>query len=193
MTLALAGLGLVLTVSLTVLFAKLSPEYQVWNASVIGALALFTAARLGLWPGIVFTVVAIALKDFCLYMLTPWWEPYPLSWVYFTGYVLIGWVLLKRSTSLGLVVVVAFGSGLAFFFVSNFVSWLQQALPYGYSFEGLVNCYISAIPFYRGTLIGDVAFSATFFGAHAVLSRAYFPAERVGVVAETVREKEGEW
>ena len=31
------------------------------------------------------------------------------------------------------------------------------------------------------------------FGAHAVLSRAYFPAERVGVVAEAVRDEEKHW
>ncbi len=43
MTLALAGIGLVLTVTLTTLFAKLPTEYSMWNATVIGALALFAA------------------------------------------------------------------------------------------------------------------------------------------------------
>ena len=61
MTLALAGAGLALTAVLPLVFANLAPEYRVWNLSVIGALALFTAARLGFWPGIAFTAVAIAL------------------------------------------------------------------------------------------------------------------------------------
>src|SRR5437879_6040259 len=86
MTLALAGLGLVLTVVLTRVFAQLPPEDRVWNASVVGALALFTAARLGFCQGVLFTSVALALKDVCLYLSTDWWQPYPLSWVYFTGY-----------------------------------------------------------------------------------------------------------
>ncbi|QJW94558.1 DUF6580 family putative transport protein [Frigoriglobus tundricola] len=184
MTLALAGVALALVVAQTVLFAQLPPEYRVWNASVIGALALFTAARLGFWHGVGLTAAAIALKDLCLYLTTDWWQPYPLSWVYFTVYVLIGWAFLRHSASVGRAVATGFGAGLVFFFVSNFVSWLEQALPqYEHSFRGLVDCYVAAIPFYRGTFIGDTAFSAALFGAHAVLSRAYFPAERAAAVA----------
>ena len=55
MTLALALTGLALAAALPLTFMQLSPEYRVWNASVIGALAVFTAARLGLGWGLVFT------------------------------------------------------------------------------------------------------------------------------------------
>ncbi len=193
MTLALAGLGLLLVVGLTLGFAQLSPEHRVWNASVIGALALFTAARLGLWRGVAFTAVAIALKDVCLYFTTDWWQPYPLSWLYFSGYVLIGWALLRRSDSVGRAVAVGFGSGVLFFIVSNFVSWLEQAYDYGYSLGGLWDCYYCAIPFYRGTFLGDAIFSAAFFGAHAWLSNVYFASERVAVRVEETRKTEDEW
>lgn len=189
----LATLGLALVVVLTVAFQSLPAEYRVWNVSVIGALALFAAARLGLWRGLAFTAVAIALKDVCYYRLTNWWEPYPLSWLYFGGYALAGWHFLRRSAAAGRVAGTALWVSLSFFLVSNFVSWLEQALPYGYSLEGLMNCYAAAIPFFRGTLLGDVLFSGVLFGAHAVLARAYFPAERVGVVAEEVPATEGHW
>ena len=181
MTLALAGVGLAAVVVLTTAFNSphLLRNYQVWNASVIGALALFTAARLGLWQGVVCTAVAIALKDVCVYLTTDWWQPYPLSWLYFTGYVLIGRAALRHSESTGRVAITAIGASLLFFLVSNFVSWLEQALPYGYSLNGLMDCYVAAIPFFRGTFLGDLAFSGALFGAHAALSRAYFPAERV--------------
>jgi hypothetical protein len=193
MTLALACAGLALVVLMTLYFINRPPEYRVWNASVIGALALFTAARLGFWHGIIFTAVAIALKDLCLYLSTPWWEPYPLSWLYFSGYALVGWVLLRRSASVGRAVATGFGAGALFFLASNFVSWLEQAQPYGYSLAGLVDCYYSAIPFYRGTFLGDVAFTAALFGTHALLSHAYFRQERVGVVVEEARDSEGDW
>lgn len=192
MTVVLAGAALALSAALPT-FAALCPEYGVWNASVIGALALFAAARLGFWPGLAFTGVAIALKDVCLHFTTHWWEPYPLSWVYFAGYALIGWALLRNSTSVGRAVAAGLGSGLLFFLVSNYVSWREQAYPYGYSLQGLLDCYAAAIPFYRGTLVGDVGFTAVLFGAHAVLSRAYFPAERAGVVVEEIRQTEGHW
>lgn len=179
MTLGLATLGLALTAALTLAFAQLPAEYRVWNASVVGALGLFAAARLGFWRGLVFTAAAIALKDVCLYLTTPWWQPYPLSWLYFAGYALAGWALLRNSASVGRAVGVAVGASVLFFLVSNFVSWLELALPYERSLGGLLSSYAAGVPFFRGTFLGDVAFSAALFGAHAALSRAYFPAERV--------------
>jgi hypothetical protein len=192
MTLALACAALALSAALPAYIA-LHPEYAVWNASVIGALALFAAARLGFWQGLAFTAVAIALKDVSLYFTTAWWEPYPLSWLYFSGYAVAGWLFLRRSDSaagVACAVGTGVGCGFVFFLVSNYISWVEQAYPYGYSFEGLINCYIAAIPFARGTFIGDIFFSTVLFGAHAVLSRVYFPAERVGVVPVEVRNVE---
>lgn len=192
MTLGLATLALALTATLTLAFAQLPAEYRVWNASVIGALGLFAAARLGFWQGVLLTAAALALKDVCLYFTTPWWQPYPLSWLYFAGYALLGWGLLRNSASVGRAAGGAVGASLLFFLVSNFVSWLEQALPYGYSLEGLMNCYAAAVPFFRGTFLGDVAFSAALFGAHAALSRAYFPAERVAATP-VAQEAENNW
>jgi hypothetical protein len=56
------------------------------------------------------------------------------------------------------------------------------------TFAGLIECYTVALPFYRGTIIADLVFTVAFFAAHAVLARAYFPAERVLPVstAETI-------
>ncbi len=147
-------------------------------------------ARLGFWQGVLITALAIALKDVCLYFATPWWEPYPLSWLYFTGYAVVGWFFLRRSESIGRAAVAGFGTGFVFFLISNFVSWLEQAYPYGYSLAGLLDCYKAALPFYRGTATGDILFTVAFFGAHAVLSHAYFPKERVSMVPVKVEEEE---
>jgi len=179
MTLTLAGLA-VLAAGLNLL----PPEYRPWNLSVIGALGLFAAARLGLWPGIAFTALALGVKDFGFYV-THDWEPQPLSWLAFVGYVGLGWAFLRRTESPLKIGCGALSAGLIFFLVTNFFAWVEQADPYGYSLEGLLNCYVRGIPFHRGTLVGDVAFTAVLFGAHAVLSRAYFPAERVAVVSAT--------
>lgn len=189
MTLALAGAALILSAALPT-FTALKPEYGVWNASVIGALALFSAARLGFWPGLTLTALAIVLKDLCLYFTTPWWEPYPLSWAYFAGYALVGWALLRNSTSVARAVGTGVAASLLFFLVSNLISWQEKALPYEHSLRGLLDCYAAGIPFYRGTLVGDVGFTVVLFGAHAVLSRAYFPSDRVGAVVEEVRQTE---
>lgn len=170
-----AGFGLVLVVGLTILFQLADPAVRVWNLSVVGAVAIFAAARMGLIHGILFSAAAVIFKDVAYYQLTDWWEPYPLQWLYFAGYALAGWYFLRRPATPGRILGTALGVSLAFFVVSNFVAWLEQALPYGYSLEGLLNCYAAGIPFYRGTLMGDVLLTAALFGAHAVLVRAEIP------------------
>ncbi len=178
MTLTLACAAVALSAALPT-FAALKPQYAVWNASVIGALAIFAAARLGFLSGLVLAALAIVLKDVCLYFTTHWWEPYPLSWVYFGGYAVLGWVFLRKSVSVSRAAATGLGASLLFFLVSNAVSWVEQAYPYGYSLQGLLDCYAAGIPFFRGTLIGDVGFTVALFGAHAVLSRVWFPLEQV--------------
>jgi hypothetical protein len=185
MTLALAGVALVAAL-ITLLPASVRP----WNLSAIGALGLFAAARLGFWPAVGFTALALGIKDLGIY-LQYGWEPEPVSWLCFVGYVGLGWAFLRRTESPLKIGAAALTASLIFFLASNFASWLTQALPYGYSLAGLLDCYRAAIPFYRGTLAGDVVFSAGLFAAHAMLSRAYFPAERVAV--RMVRVPEEQW
>lgn len=181
MTLALAGAAVALVGALTVGFQFAPTEYKVWNLSVVGALALFAAARLGAGHAVVFTLAAVAVKDVCLYALTDWWEPAPAVFVGFALYIALGRRFLRDTESPVRIGGAAAGASLLFFFVTNFAAWVEQALPYGYSLEGLWNCMVAGIPFARGTFFGDLVFTGALFGAHAALSRAYFPAERVCV------------
>lgn len=185
---ALAGLAVACTA-----IALLPPTFRPWNLSAIGALGLFAAARLGFWPAVGFTALALGLKDLGIY-LHYGWEPAPFTWLCFAGYVVLGWAFLRRTESPLKIGAATLTASLIFFLASNFLSWLGQALPYGYSFAGLMDCYKAALPFYRGTLAGDLLFSGGLFALHAALSRAYFPAERVAVaVVEPKRETESHW
>jgi hypothetical protein len=184
MTLTLAGVAV-----LAAWMALLPPHYRPWNLSVIGALGLFAAARLGFWPAIGLTALALGMKDLGIY-LHYGWAPAPLSWLCFGVYVALGWVALRRTESPLKIGAATLSASLLFFLISNFGSWLGQSLPYGYSFAGLVDCYTAAIPFYRGTLVGDLVFAGGLFAAHAALSRAYFPAERVALVPAENRVEE---
>lgn len=178
MTLALAGLG-VLAAWTTLLPESVRP----WNFAAVGAVALFAAARLPLVPAALVLAVTLGVKELGGYLLHPeWYEAYPLAWVYFAGYFLAGRLLLRGTESPLRIGGTAVGVSLLFFVVSNFVSWLEQALPYGYSLAGLLDCYRAAVPFYRGTFAGDVLYTGALFGLHAALSRAFFPAERVAAV-----------
>lgn len=174
-----------MTLALTLAVGTLSaclvllPEsVRPWNFAAIGAVGLFAAARLKFVQAILVLAIMLLVKDLCIFAKYDW-PPEPLSWVAFLGYALLGRLLLRKTESPLRIGGAAVAGSLLFFLVSNFGSWVTQALPYGYSLEGLANCYEAAIPFYRGTLVGDVFCTAYLFAAHAVLSRAWFPAERV--------------
>ena len=55
------------------------------------------------------------------------------------------------------------GATFSFFVITNFAVWVMGAL-YPKTLEGLMACYIAAIPFYGNTLASTALFSATFFG-----------------------------
>jgi hypothetical protein len=51
-----------------------------------------------------------------------------------------------------------------FFLISNFGVWLSGGslpgtVPYPHTLSGLADCYAAALPFFRGTLIGDWLFA----------------------------------
>jgi hypothetical protein len=187
MTFALASLAVLAAAT-----ALLPQTVRPWNVAALGALGLFAAARLRLPVALLLFGAALAIKEIGVYVQYGF-DPHPPTWLCLAGYAILGWAFLRKTESPLWIGGTALGASLLFFVTTNFGAWLEQAYPYGYSFEGLLNCYAAAIPFYRGTLLGDLAFSGALFGAHAVLSRAFFPAERVGAVPAEVPETEGHW
>jgi hypothetical protein len=175
MTLALAGIAALVAGILPAVFSILPDDVKPWTLSIIGAIGLFAAARLGFWPAVGFTGLAIGFKDVSMYLIHKY-PPSPLSWPYFIAYAAIGWAFLRQTRSPLRIGTAALAGSLLFFLVSNFVCWLEPGLGYEQSLAGLRDCYVAAVPFFRGTLVGDLLFTGVLFGAHAVLSRVYFPA-----------------
>ncbi|MDW8466308.1 MAG: DUF6580 family putative transport protein [Chloroherpetonaceae bacterium] len=60
-------------------------------------------------------------------------------------------------------------SSVSFFVITNFGVWLSGW--YGYTIEGLIACYVAAIPFFRNQVLGDVLFVSLFFGVNYLLRR----------------------
>lgn len=65
------------------------------------------------------------------------------------------------------------GASTLFFIISNFGFFLQGWN--GYSFSGFTKTYVDAIPFYRNTLIGDLAGSAALFSLYGIIRKATAP------------------
>ncbi len=68
----------------------------------------------------------------------------------------------------------ALAGSVCFFLLTNFGVWCCST-TYARSLQGLIDCYVAAVPFFRATIQGDVLYSALFATAagtvHAVVSR----------------------
>jgi hypothetical protein len=75
-------------------------------------------------------------------------------------------------------ILAAFGTGLhagaAFFLISNLGVWCMphEAGQYLYprTLAGLTACFVNAVPFARGTFLGDIGFTIVFIGAIQLLA-----------------------
>ncbi len=94
--------------------------------------------------------------------------------------VLIGqyWIGQSRRQPTKLIAASVLGSCL-FFCVTNFACWLSF---YEHNLSGFIRCYTLALPFFRNTLLGDMAYTTIFFGAFA-LAKGTLPVERPTLVA----------
>ncbi|NNE00293.1 MAG: hypothetical protein HKN47_23490 [Pirellulaceae bacterium] len=71
-----------------------------------------------------------------------------------------------------------------FFLISNFGVWLGPW--YATTTEGLIACYVSAIPFFGYTIAGDLLFTAALFGTWELSRRQAFFGRRYELSASRV-------
>ena len=93
--------------------------------------------------------------------------------VQYLAYILIAFLgiqIFKNSISLPKVFASSLLAGVAFFLVSNFGVWLSGTM-YPLSLDGLLSCYIAAIPFFRATLASNIFFSSILFGGYYLLQK----------------------
>ena len=58
----------------------------------------------------------------------------------------------------------ALGGSFFFYVVTNFAVWITPNGLYPLTLDGLVRCYVMALPFLRNDVAGNVLWSATLFG-----------------------------
>lgn len=89
-----------------------------------------------------------------------------VTWVWYAGILMLG-MLLRRNAGALPVLGASLATSFSFFLVSNFAVWAVWP-DYSKSFAGLMECYVAGLPFFRRDLIGDVLFTAVFFGIGAL-------------------------
>jgi hypothetical protein len=187
LTLLILGVAAVLVVAV-----RLIPyEYRLPNLTPAGALFLFAGARLKPGPACLVPFGLLAAIDLYFYAANGWAPP-AATYVCYAIYLALGWSLLRKTESPLRIGPTILAGSVLFYLLTNFAVWLHHVIrpehfvgaPFQYAptFAGLMQCYEVALPFFRGTVIGDLAFAAGLFAAHTALARAYFPAERVEMV-----------
>jgi hypothetical protein len=177
MTIALVALLGLAAAALPLLPESLRP----YNFAAFGALGLFAAGRLNLGLGFLLCIGGKLLSDGFNYAAFNFQPDYLPMWKYvlpFAIYPIFG-VFLRRTANPFAIGGTALFASVVYFLTSNFESWFNQALPYPYSFAGLMEAYANGLPFYKGTLLGDVVITSGIYAAHAYLAKCYFPAEAV--------------
>ncbi|MCA9035840.1 MAG: hypothetical protein KDA91_11960 [Planctomycetaceae bacterium] len=157
---------LVLSACLIAVIPRLLSMPFEWNLSALGALALLCGATVQpRW-------LALLIPLGCRFLTDCWLEARTGHGFYNSmlfDYAAYGLICLL-GCSVGRVgplgsLLSGIGSAILFFVVSNFGVWiLASDHYYARDLSGLLNCYTAAVPFARGTFLGDIAFSLIFFG-----------------------------
>ncbi len=144
------------------------------NFSPVFAALLFGGAHLKRRDAIWYPLLLLAVSDVVLttqvYRMRLGWGQ-SITWLGFAALALIGYGLRKRET-IARVGVAALAGPTAFFFISNFGVWLGWRM-YPATWDGLITCYLAALPFYRNSLVSSVAYTALLFSANYIYQRKH--------------------
>ena len=119
------------------------------NFTPVIALSLYLPIIFGLWS-LPFCILGFAITDYFVgfHSLLIW------TW---GSLALIG-LISKYSKNISSRLFTSFLGSIIFFIISNFGVWFSGDL-YQHSLQGLVNCYIMALPFFTNTLLSTIFFA----------------------------------
>ena len=168
---------LVSLIVFSVAFLRIIPH--IYNFSPVIALAIFGAVHFKSKTYSYFIVMlSIILSDIILLSFVYNVEKTFLFfyegfyWQYISYFLIILLCFTFKGKKIGLknIAFLCVSSSLIFFTVSNFGFWLTSGM-YSLTLSGLLECYIKAIPFYQGTLLGSVFYTPIFFGSYYFLQK----------------------
>ena len=167
-----------LTIILIAAALRLFPHTA--NFAPITAMALFGGTYLNRKLAFIIPLGAMLVSDYLLLYINPFGTPIlnftkiypPQALIHdtilaiYASFILSGLVglWLKKHKSAANILAAAFFCSLQFFLLSNAAVWI--AGMYDRSIVGLFQSYVAAIPFFRGTFLGDVFYTTAFFGSY---------------------------
>lgn len=151
------------------------------NFAPMNAIALFAGAYLAdrKIAAITVPLLAMLLSDSALQLLTGWgfhadmWAIYAvIALITALSFRLAPSVAQNRTTPAiaGFSIV----ASLMFFVLTNFIPWAIHGMNgmYPRTADGLVACFVAALPFFQNSLLGDAVYAVVLFGGFALAERA---------------------
>ncbi len=161
--------GIILAVALS----RLLPHPL--NFTPIGAMALFGGACFADKRMAFFVpLAAMLLSDLAIVLLSGniaqgLHGTLPAVYASFALIVCLGFWLRGRRKVVP-IAAATLASATLFFVVTNFGVWATSSL-YPQTWDGLVACYVAAIPFFQNTLLGDAFYATLLFGGLALAEK----------------------
>jgi hypothetical protein len=162
--------------------ARLVPHIP--NFAPVTATALFAGVYMSKRTSLIVPAAVMLASDYLLLYINPYgsvrfdtlyWpaaalhSSLPYVYLSFAISSLVGW-LLRREHSPALVAAAAMFCSVQFFLITNAAVWIEGA--YARGLEGLWQSYVAGLPFYRGTMLGDLFYALVFFGGWELVKNA---------------------
>lgn len=138
------------------------------NFAPIGAMALFGGAKLNKKYALIIPLIAMIVSDYFIGFYN--WKIMAAVYASFLVYGLLG-LWARKEEGIGRIAGATFAGSVLFFLITNGAVWAFGSM-YPQTFGGLIACYAAGLPFWRNTLLGDIFFTAVFFGLYE-LARKY--------------------
>lgn len=128
------------------------------NFAPIAAVGLFSGLYLRKWYAFAVPLAAMVISD---------WQIGFHNLIAYTwgSFVLIGVIglLIRRHKNPMTIVLGTLSGSVLFYLITNFGVWLHSGL-YAKTWQGLLECYILALPFFRNTILGDLFYTGALVG-----------------------------
>lgn len=156
--------------------ARLLPHEA--NFAPIAAMALFGAVYLKPKYALLIPFAALFISDMFL-----GFDSLNSRLSVYGAFLLVGLIGLavRRHKSVLTVIGGSLAGSVVFFLVTNFVFFYPPVM-YTHDLAGQLSSYYNALPFFRGTLLGDLFYTGVFFGTYALAT--YLARRKAHVVAQ---------
>ena len=155
------------------LLSRLVPHPDWLNFTAMGGALLYFGARRS-WREMLAPLAALMTTDYFLtvfsYHYAFRWQAYVTTWAWYLAAMALGQILLHSRTTFVRVAAAVVLGPTSFFVVSNYAVWAAGGM-YPPTSDGLLACYVAALPFYRNDLISTAVVAGLAFGIPVLVRR----------------------